>query len=104
MPSDVFDIHLPIQAPAVTLMPTHADRMERPTNLSVSDQTKQDAVGKAKDADGSVTELTGRTPGSNFREQRSRRGVDGWVRNEPAASRGKFRDVWTDGDDAGGRP
>jgi multidrug resistance efflux pump len=37
----------------------NARRLERLTDLSVSDQAKQDAVGKAKDADASVTGLTG---------------------------------------------
>jgi multidrug resistance efflux pump len=60
-----------------------ARRTERLTDLSVSDQAKQDAVGKAQDADASVTELTGALREATLDLQRTkiRASTDGWVTN-----------------------
>ena len=57
--------------------------MEQLTNLSVSDQAKQDAVGKAKDADASIIDLTGALREAMFDQERTeiRAPTDGWVTN-----------------------
>jgi multidrug resistance efflux pump len=60
-----------------------ARRMEQLTDLSVSDQAKQDAVGKARDADASVIDLTGalREASLNLERTKIRAPADGWVTN-----------------------
>jgi multidrug resistance efflux pump len=61
----------------------NARRMEQLANLSVSDQGKQDAVGKAKDADASIIDLTGALREAMFDQERTeiRAPTDGWVTN-----------------------
>ena len=60
-----------------------ARRMEQLTNLSVSDQAKQNAVGKAKDADASIIDLTGALREAMLDQERTeiRAPTDGWVTN-----------------------
>jgi hypothetical protein len=81
-----------------------ARRMEQLTDLSVSDQAKEDSVGK-EGCRWVRHRAHGRTPGSKSQSGANEgQGVRRRVDYEPAASNRRLCDGWTGGHDAGGGP